>query len=102
MALGNRSTTTPFDAGTPRRPVLLFDAPEDHRTFYVATEDYQREHPTDRSIPAMGNGFPDGVRSDFLTAGLDDSTGVCVYVTPVHEQAPDVETDPGFEDRMYM
>jgi uncharacterized protein len=50
----------------------------------------------------MGNGFPDGVRSDFLTAGLDDSTGVCVYVTPVHEQAPDVETDPGFEDRMYM
>lgn len=66
--------------------------PEDHRTFYVATADYQAERFGDGTqVPAMGTGFLDGVPASLLTDGIDSSLRVGVYVTPVHEQAPDAD-----------
>lgn len=134
------STITPFEDGTPRHPIRLYDSPdlattvlvseigiprdvshtfstsllewaaeagidevvvlsgvpgphgpEDHRTFYVATTDYQAERLGGTEVPAMGTGFLDGVPASLLTDGIDSSLRVGVYVTPVHEQAPDAD-----------
>jgi len=65
--------------------------PEDHRTFHVATDDY-REHRLGEATdpPGMGTGYLDGVPSSLLADGMDSSLRVGVFVTPVHEQAPDV------------
>lgn len=65
--------------------------PEDHRSFYVATEDYRRRRLTDTEIPPMGSGFLDGVNAALVERGMDSSLAVGVYVTPVHAQAPDAE-----------
>jgi uncharacterized protein len=65
--------------------------PEDHRTYYVATDDYRERRLTGREIPAMGNGFLSGVNAALVEQGLDSALGVCLYVTPVHSQAPDVD-----------
>jgi uncharacterized protein len=65
--------------------------PDAHRTFYIATEDYHERRLRDREIPPMGTGFLDGVNAALMARGLDSSLGVCVYVTPVHAQAPDVD-----------
>ncbi|MFD1645742.1 proteasome assembly chaperone family protein [Haloarchaeobius litoreus] len=65
--------------------------PEDHRTFYVATEDYRRERFDESEVPPMANGFLDGVNAALVERGMDSSLAVGVYVTPVHAQAPDVE-----------
>jgi uncharacterized protein len=65
--------------------------PDAHRTFYVATEDYHERRLRDREIPPMGTGFLDGVNAALMLRGLDSPLGACVYVTPVHAQAPDVD-----------
>lgn len=70
--------------------VPIAHAPEDHRTFYIATEDYRETH-LDGDVPPMGNGFLDGVNAELLERGIDSDLRACVYTTPVHAQAPDVE-----------
>jgi uncharacterized protein len=65
--------------------------PEAHRTFYVATEDYRRRRLEDGDVPAMGSGFLDGINAALVERGIDSELAVGVYVTPVHEQVPDVE-----------
>jgi uncharacterized protein len=66
--------------------------PEDHRTFHVATEDYREDRLTDADAPpGMGTGYLDGVPASVLADGMDSDLRVGVFVTPVHEQAPDVE-----------
>lgn len=65
--------------------------PEDHRTFYVATADYGTERQQAADVPPMGRGFLDGVNAGLMARGIDSTLRVCVYVTPVHPQAPDVE-----------
>ena len=65
--------------------------PEDHRTYYIATDDYRKRRLEGRSIPAMGNGFLSGVNAALIEQGLDSPLGVGLYVTPVHAQAPDVD-----------
>lgn len=66
--------------------------PEDHRTFSVATPDYQAARlPVDGPVPPMGSGFLDGVPASFLTDGIDTSLRVGVFVTPVHGQVPDAD-----------
>lgn len=65
--------------------------PDAHRTFYVATEEYQRRRLGDADVQAMGRGFLDGVNGSFMARGLDSPLDVCVFTTPVHAQAPDVE-----------
>ncbi|WP_313690822.1 proteasome assembly chaperone family protein [Halorarum halobium] len=68
--------------------------PEDHRTFYVASDDYVDDHlsgPDAPDVPPMGNGFLDGTNAALMARGMDSSLGVAVYVTPVHAEVPDVE-----------
>ena len=65
--------------------------PDAHRTFYVATEDYRERRLRDQEVPPMGTGFLDGANAALMSRGLDSSLGVCLYVTPVHAQAPDVD-----------
>ena len=65
--------------------------PEEHAVFYVATEDYQDQQLADSDIPAMGNGFLDGVNASLVSRGMESSLRVGVFATPVHPRVPDVE-----------
>ncbi|MFB6170218.1 MAG: proteasome assembly chaperone family protein [Haloarculaceae archaeon] len=65
--------------------------PEEHKVFYVATEDYQTDRLAGGEIPAMGSGFLDGVNASLIGRGMDSSLHVGVFVTPVHATVPDVE-----------
>jgi uncharacterized protein len=65
--------------------------PDDHRTYYVATDDYRERRLADGAVPAMGNGFLSGVNAALVEQGIGSPLGVCLYVTPVHAQAPDVD-----------
>ncbi|MFC3476980.1 proteasome assembly chaperone family protein [Halobacterium litoreum] len=71
--------------------VPVAHGPDDHRTFYIATEDYRDARLADSDVPPMGNGFLDGVNADLLGRGIDSDLRACVYTTPVHPQIPDVE-----------
>jgi uncharacterized protein len=71
--------------------VPIAHAPTDHRTFYVATEDYQTARLADSDIPPMGNGFLDGVKAVLLERGIGSPFRAAVFSTPVHAQAPDAE-----------
>lgn len=65
--------------------------PEQHRTYYVATEDYQAARLEDTEIEPMGTGFLDGVNAGLVGQGIDSALRVGVLVTPVHAQVPDAE-----------
>lgn len=65
--------------------------PEEHRVFYIATEDYPKDRLETTDIPPMGTGFLDGVNAGLVGRGMDSELRVCVLVTPVHPQTPDVE-----------
>jgi uncharacterized protein len=65
--------------------------PEEHRVFYIATEDYPKDRLEKIDIPPMGNGFLDGVNAGIVGRGMDSDLRVGVLVTPVHPQVPDVE-----------
>lgn len=71
--------------------VPIAHAPDDHRTFYVATEDYRADRLAEGDVPPMGSGFLDGTNAALLERGIESSLGAAVYVTPVHAQVPDVE-----------
>ncbi|WP_132059929.1 proteasome assembly chaperone family protein [Halorussus amylolyticus] len=71
--------------------VTIPHAPEEHQTFYVATDDYHDHRLTDTDIPPMGKGFLDGVNAELVARGLESSLRTAVFVTPVHAQAPDVD-----------
>lgn len=65
--------------------------PEQHQTYYVATEDYQATHLRDTPVQPMGNGFLDGVNASLVGQGIDSDLRVGVLLRPVHAQAPDAE-----------
>ena len=65
--------------------------PDEHKAFYVATDDYRTSRFPDGAIPPMGGGFLDGINASLVQRGMDTDLKVCVYITPVHAQAPDVE-----------
>ncbi|MFB6146150.1 MAG: proteasome assembly chaperone family protein [Halobacteriaceae archaeon] len=65
--------------------------PEDHRVFYVATEDYRDHRLQDAPVAPMGSGFLDGVNASLLAHGMDSPVRSATYVTPVHPPAPDVD-----------
>lgn len=71
--------------------VPVAHGPDGHRTFYIATDDYQEARLEDADVPPMGNGFLDGVNAELLARGIGSDRRACVYTTPVHAQAPDVE-----------
>lgn len=65
--------------------------PEEHQTYYVATEDYRKNRLADVDVTPMGRGFLDGVNGALVERGIGSSLGVGVFITPVHDQMPDVE-----------
>lgn len=71
--------------------VPVAHGPDDHRVFYVATEDYRDHRLTDVEIAPMGNGFVDGVNASLLARGMDSDLRAGIFLTPVHAQAPDVD-----------
>lgn len=71
--------------------VPVAHGPDEHRAFYIATDDYREQRLTGAEVPPMGKGFLDGVNASLVERGMTSSLGVGVYVTPVHAQAPDVE-----------
>ncbi|WP_232686049.1 proteasome assembly chaperone family protein [Halobacterium zhouii] len=71
--------------------VPLAHGPDEHRTFYVATEDYREKRLADADTAPMGSGFLDGVNAGLLARGVDSDLSACVFTTPVHQLVPDVE-----------
>lgn len=71
--------------------VPIAHGPDEHRTYYVATEDYKQRRLAETDVAPMGRGFLDGSNAALVEQGMDSSLGVGVYITPVHEQVPDVE-----------
>lgn len=67
--------------------------PNDHRAFYVASDDYAADHFAggDADVPPMGNGFLDGTNAALMARGMESDLGVGVFVTPVHALVPDME-----------
>lgn len=71
--------------------IPIAHGPEEHRTFYVATDDFRERRLAGADVPPMGRGFLDGVNAALVERALDSDLEVCVLVTPVHAQMPDVE-----------
>ena len=72
--------------------VPMAHGPEDHRAFYVASEDFQATRlQGDHGVPPMGGGFLEGVHGELVQRSMDSPLKTCVLTTPVHPQAPDVE-----------
>lgn len=79
------------DEATVLSGVPIPHGPEEHRTYYVATEDYQERNLGDTDIAPMGQGFLDGVNAELVARGIESPLATAVLVTPVHAQAPDIE-----------
>jgi uncharacterized protein len=71
--------------------VPMAHGPDDHRAFYVATDDYRERRLADVDVPPMGGGFLDGVNAALTRVGLDTALETCVFTTPAHAQTPDVD-----------
>ena len=65
--------------------------PDDHRAFYIASEDYRERHLADDPVTPMGSGFLDGVNAALVDRGMTSDLAVGVFVTPVHARMPDVD-----------
>ena len=66
--------------------------PDDHRPFYVATEEYQANRLSDvEDLSPMAGGFLEGFNAELMDRALDGSIPTCVLTTPVHALAPDIE-----------
>lgn len=84
------------DSGSTSEAVVLSGVPiahgpDEHRTYYVATDGYRERRLADEPVQPMGRGFLDGVNASLMQHGLDSPLDVCTYITPVHARAPDVE-----------
>ncbi|WP_053948703.1 proteasome assembly chaperone family protein [Halolamina sediminis] len=71
--------------------VPMQHGPDDHRTYYVATDDYRERRLTGSEIEPMSRGYLDGVTGALVEQGIDSPLAVGVFRTPVHDQTPDME-----------
>jgi uncharacterized protein len=72
--------------------VPINHGPDDHRAFYVASEDYRTARlDGDHGIPPVPGGFPDGINGALIECGLSSPLRTCVLTTPVHAQTPDAD-----------
>lgn len=72
--------------------VPVAHGPDDHRPFYVASPDYQAAHDLAAAdVTPMEGGFLAGVNGAVTSRGIDSPLRTCVFTTPAHAQAPDVE-----------
>lgn len=75
--------------------------PEDHATFYVATEAYQKRRLENVEIDAMGGGVLDGVPGELMRQSLTEAAPpVGVYTTPAHLPGPDIDGALRFLDTL--
>jgi uncharacterized protein len=65
--------------------------PDDHRPFYVASEDYQQARLDGDDVAPMPGGFLDGLNGALMERAIDGPLKGCIFTTPVHQQVPDVE-----------
>lgn len=73
------------------RGVPIAHGPEEHATYWIATEDFRERRLEEVDLEPMGNGFLDGVPATILERGIHTELAACVLVTPVHPQTPDVD-----------
>ena len=72
--------------------VPMAHGPDDHRAYYVASEDYQADRlDGDHGVTPMGGGFLEGINGELMQRAIGSPLKTCVLTTPVHPQAPDVE-----------
>ncbi|KAB1193823.1 proteasome assembly chaperone family protein [Haloferax sp. MBLA0076] len=71
--------------------IPIAHGPDEHRVYYVATDDYRAARLQSADIPPMGRGFFGGTNAALVERGIESPLGVGVYITPVHAQVPDVE-----------
>jgi uncharacterized protein len=64
--------------------------PDEHETFFVASDDYRETRLADADIDPMRRGFLDGVNGALTYRGIESDLRTGVLITPVHAQAPDV------------
>lgn len=65
--------------------------PDEHQTYYIATDDYRENRLAGTDVPPMGRGFLDGVNGALVGRGIDSPLEVGILVTPVHQQSPDLD-----------
>lgn len=72
--------------------VPMAHGPDDHHAYYVASEDYQTDRlDGDHGVTPMGGGFLEGINGELMQRAIGSPLKTCVFTTPVHPQAPDVE-----------
>lgn len=72
--------------------VPIAHGPDEHRTFYIASKDYQRARlDVDHELTPMPGGFLDGINGALMQCGVDSPLRTCVLTTPVHARIPDVD-----------
>jgi uncharacterized protein len=64
--------------------------PDEHATFFVASDDYRERRLDGVDIEPMSKGFLDGINGAITSRGIESSLHTAVFITPVHEQVPDV------------
>jgi uncharacterized protein len=64
--------------------------PDEHDTFYVASDDYRDHRLADTDVSPMGRGFLDGINGVLMYRGIESDPRTAVFITPVHAQVPDV------------
>lgn len=64
--------------------------PDEHATFYVASDDYREYRLDGVDVPPMEKGFLDGVNGALMHRGIESSLRTAAFITPVHAQVPDV------------
>jgi uncharacterized protein len=69
--------------------VPIQHGPDEHKVFFVATDDYRDDRLAD--IEGMGRGYLSGVNGGLVTHGMNTTHRVGVFITPVHAQVPDAE-----------
>lgn len=70
--------------------------PDEHTTFYVASEDYRSRRLEDVDVQPLKGGFLDGVAGELVAKSISgDIPPVGIYVTPTHPPGPDI--DAAFE-----
>ncbi|WP_336133844.1 proteasome assembly chaperone family protein [Natronomonas amylolytica] len=72
--------------------IPIAHGPDDHRPFYVASEDYQQTRlDGDHDIKPMPGGFLDGLNGALMERAIEEPLRACIFTTPVHQQVPDVD-----------
>lgn len=73
--------------------------PEDHETFYIASERYRSNRLDGHEIQPLKGGFLDGVAGELVARDVGGTMPpVGVYVTPTHPPGPDIDAAFRFLD----